>query len=257
MRSVNVLLANTRKVFIELRRYLPNTISMIVTFYAIFLMLFLGINVVGGPDGAAQSTQYLIVSLVLWMLALVAMQGIGWEITQEATRGTLEQLYMSPVSAWRILLARMIGTVVANMIMVAVMLVLAMATSGEWLRFDVTTLLPLGLLTIGCMIGIGFAVAGLAIVMKQIQAFLQIAQFIFLALVVVPVTVSPWLELLPVVRGSTMIRQAMTEGTTLFDFMAAEWMLLAANAAAWLVAGVFVYKLAERYAMARGLLGQY
>ncbi len=257
MRSINVLVANTRKVLIEMRRYLPNTISMIVTFYAIFVLLFLGINVVGGPDGAAQSTQYLIVSLVLWMLSLMAMQGIGWEITQEATRGTLEQLYMSPVSAWRILLARMMGNVVANLIMIAVMLVLAMATSGEWLRFDVATLLPLGLLTIACMIGVGFAVAGLAIVMKQIQAFLQIAQFIFLALVVVPVTVSPWLELLPVVRGSTMIREAMTEGTTLFEFATAGWLLLAANATAWLTVGVLAYKLAERYAMARGLLGQY
>jgi ABC-2 type transport system permease protein len=257
MRSINVLVANTRKVFIELRRYLPNTISMIITFYAIFLMLFLGINVVGGPDGAAQSTQYMIVSLVLWMLALMAMQGIGWEITQEATRGTLEQLYMSPVGAWRILLARMIGTIAANLIMIAIMLALAMATSRQWLRFDVTTLLPLGFLTIACMVGVGFGVAGLAIVMKQIQAFLQIVQFIFLALVTVPVTLSPWLEVLPVIRGSTMIREAMTMGTSFAGFAVSEWMLLAGNAAVYVVVGVYAYKLAERYAMARGLLGQY
>ena len=96
MSSFNVLSANVRKVGIELMRYLPNTISMIVTFYAIFLLFFLGIRVVGGGAMSGESSEYLIVSMMLWFLALMAMQGIGWEITNEATRGTLEQLYMSP-----------------------------------------------------------------------------------------------------------------------------------------------------------------
>jgi ABC-2 type transport system permease protein len=257
MSSINVLTANARKVFIEMLRYLPNTISSIVTFYAIFLLLFLGINVVGGSDATAHSTQYMIVSLVLWILALAGMQGIGWEITQEATRGTLEQLYMSPISAWRILLARMISSVAASLVIIGVMLLLAMVTSGQWLRFDLATLGPLMLLTLTCMIGVGFALAGLAIVVKQIQAFLQVAQFIVLVLVAVPVTFSPWLEALPVVRGATMIREAMTTGTTLFEFVPTEWLLLAVNSTVYFAAGVLVYQQSERYAMARGLLGQY
>lgn len=257
MSSLNVLSANIRKVAIEMRRYLPNTVSMIVTFYAIFLMFFLGIQVVGSPEAADASTKYMIVSVVLWMLALMAMQGIGWEITQEATRGTLEQLYMSPVGAWRILLARMIGTVCVNLLIITVMLFMAMATARQWLSFDIATLVPLTVLTVSCMIGVGFVVAGLAIILKQIQAFLQIAQFLFLALVAVPVTLTPWLELLPIVRGSTMIRQAMTEGTTLLAFSRADWLLLIANTAIYFTLGVIAYKLAERYAMTRGLLGQY
>ena len=176
---LNVLNANIRKVAIELWRYLPNTLSTIFTFYAIFFMLFLGVQFLGSPENAAEGTPYIIVNTVLWFLALMAMQGIGWEVEREATRGTLEQLYMSPIGAWRILLARMMGTVLINLIIIAVMLTLSMLTARQWLTFDLTTLLPVLLLTIICMLGIGFMVAGLALMFKQIQSFLQIAQFIF------------------------------------------------------------------------------
>jgi ABC-type polysaccharide/polyol phosphate export permease len=73
----------------------------------------------------------------------------------------------------------------------------------------------------------------------------------------VPVTLSPWLEFLPVVRGSSMIRDAMTEGKHLLDFASTDWLFLLANAAIYFVLGVFIYKLAEGRAMARGLLGKY
>lgn len=253
----NVLAANVRKVAIELLRYLPNTISLVVTIYAIFLIILLGIRFVGGPDVGSDSVPAIIVSVVLWYLALMTMQGIGWEITSEATRGTLEQLYMSPVAPWRILLARMIGSVLLHLVVYALVLVLIMATSGRWLHIDLVTLTPLFALTLTGMIGVGFTIAGLALVFKQIQAFLQIIQFVFFGLVAVPVGLSPWLELAPIVRGATMIRQAMTEGTGLLAFGGSAWALLAINAAVTFALGVLLYRLAERRAMNRGLLGQY
>ena len=100
-------------------------------------------------------------------------------------------------------------------------------------------------------------IAGLAIILKQIQAFLQVVQFAFLGLVAVPVSLSPFLELLPIVRGSSMIRDAMTVGTGLFGFSALAGGLFAANSTAYFVLGVFLFKRAERRAMNRGLLGQY
>lgn len=254
---VNMLLANLRKVATEMRRYLPNTLSLIVTFYAIFLMFFLGVQVLGTPESAATNTQYVIVSTSLWFLALMAMQGIGWEVTQEAMRGTLEQLYMSPMGAWRILLARMIGRVLMNLIIIALMLLLSMATARQWLNFDLLTLLPVLLLTVVSMLGVGFMVAGLSLIFKQVEAFLQIAQFIFLALVAVLLTAAPWLELAPVVKGADMVRAVMVEGLALGDFGAPDWLSLSLNAAGYFALGVLLYGRAERRAMDRGLLGQY
>lgn len=254
---VHVFTANLRKVAIEMIRYLPNTISLIVTFYALFLLLFLGIQVIGAPEARGANTEYLIVTLVLWLLAMLAIQGIGWEVANEATRGTLEQLYMSPVPAWRILGARMVGTITVQLGVIALMLLLGMVTAQRWLTFDLLTLAPLFALTLTCMVGVGFAVAGLALVFKQIQSLLQVAQFGFMALVAIPVGIHPALELAPVIRGATMIRDALTAGTPLLDFGGLAWALLAVNAAVYLALGVALYRLAERRAMDRGLLGQY
>jgi ABC-2 type transport system permease protein len=257
MSWLNVLVANIRKMWILMVRYLPNTVSEIITFYAIFLMFFLGIKVVGNPEQMGENSAFIIVSMFLWFLSLMAMQGIGWEITTEANTGTLEQLYMSPVPAWIILLCRMIGTVIVNIIIMAVVLVLSMLTAGRWLTFDIMTLVPLFFFLILCMLGIGFMVAGLALIYKQINALLQIAQFAFFALVSVPVTLSPWLEFLPVVRGSSMIRTAMAGDQQLLDFSSSDWIFLIVNAGVYFVAGVMVYKLAEVRAMSKGILGKY
>ncbi len=257
MSWLNVLIANVRKVGILLVRYLPNTISEIITFYAIFLMFFFGVQFVGSPERMGENNAFIIVSMFLWFLSLMAMQGIGWELTNEATTGTLEQLYMSPVPAWIILLSRMIGTVLVNVVIMAVVLVLSMLTAGRWLAFDVVTLVPLFILLLVGMLGVGFMTAGLSLIYKQINALLQIAQFAFFALVSLPVTLSPWLEFLPVVRGSSMVREAMTEGKHLLDFASMDWLLLLVNAALYFIAGVLIYKAAERRAMARGLLGKY
>lgn len=230
---------------------------MVVTFYAIFLMFFLGIQVLGAPETAEANTQYLIVSTALWFLALMAMQGIGWEVTLEATRGTLEQLYMSPLGAPRILLSRMIGTVLVNLLIIALMVCLAMLTARQWLNLDLVTLLPVLLLTITGMLGVGFMVAGLALIYKQVESLLQIAQFVFLALVAVPLSAAPWLELAPVVKGADMVREVMVGGVSLGGFGLFDWLSLAGNAAFYFLLGVGLYKLAERRALSRGLLGQY
>jgi ABC-2 type transport system permease protein len=253
----NLLSANIRKVGIEMLRYLPNTISLVITFYAIFLAMFLGIRFVGDPSTADASIQYLIVSNAFWFLAIMAMQGIGWEITNEATRGTLEQLSMSPMGLPRILLARMIGTILFNLAIIAVMLVMVMATAQQWLTFDLVTILPILAFTLLSMIGVGFIVAGLSIIFKQIQAFLQILQFILLGLVFIPLSATPLLELAPFVRGVDMIRRAMMGGLSLTQIPPADFGLLALNAAVYFALGFVVFRRCERIAMTRGLLGHY
>lgn len=41
MKWLHLFNANFRKEYIELKRYLPNTIALVVTFYIIFLAAFL------------------------------------------------------------------------------------------------------------------------------------------------------------------------------------------------------------------------
>lgn len=253
----NVLTANIRKTGIEMLRYLPNTLSLVITFYAIFLAGFFGIRFIGDPESAASNIQFLIVGNAFWFLLILGISSMGWEITTEATRGTLEQLYMSPVPAWQILLSRMIGTIAINLFIVIAMVFLSMLTAGQWLHLDLGSILVLIVPTLVSMIGLGYVVAGLSLLFKQIQSLLQILQFVFLGMAFVPIAAIPLLEFAPVVKGIDMVRQVLVDGRALTDFGALDGVSLLLNAAVYFALGIAFFKLAERRAFDRGLLGQY
>jgi ABC-2 type transport system permease protein len=249
--------ANVRKVLIELRRYLPNTLSLLVTFYAIFLAMFLGITVIGDPAAADANLRFAIVSNAFWFLLVLGINSMGYEVTTEATRGTLEQLAMSPVGMATILLARMVGTLGVYLLITVAMLVLTMATAGQWLAFDVPLLLTILGPTFVGVLGIGYAAAGLAIVFKQVSAILQVSQFVFLGLAFVPLAFAPWLEVAPIIKGIDMVRAAMIAGAGFGDFGLRDWGSLVVNALVYFALGLLAYRAAERHAVRRGLLGQY
>ena len=159
----NLLKANVRKEYIELKRYLPNTIAMVFTFYFIFLGMFTGIQLIGDPNMQEANIQYAIVNYIFWFLAMMVMNSVGWTITNEAMRGTLEQLYMSPMGVWRILATRLIATTVIYFFIIVGLLYLSMATTGQWLNIDVISIMPILILTLISMFGVGFMIAGISI----------------------------------------------------------------------------------------------
>ncbi|PKR76915.1 ABC transporter [Halalkalibacillus sediminis] len=257
MQLVHLIKANTRMEFIELKRYLPNTLSMIITFYFIFLAMFFGISIIGDPAQADQNIQFVIVNYIFWFLTIMTLQNIGFTIMSEAMRGTLEQLYMSPLGVWRILLARFVGYFMIHGVIIVFLLFITMFTAGQWLHLRPDITIPLLMVTIVGMIGVGFMLAGACVIFKQVQAFLQILQFILMGLTFVPLSVAPFLVFAPFVKGVDMIRFIMIEGYTWPDFAWYDYSALILNSAVYLAVGIAVYLKCEKIAMERGLLNQY
>ncbi|MCT8138515.1 ABC transporter permease [Anaerobacillus sp. CMMVII] len=257
MRWLNLLKANFRKEYIELKRYLPNTLALLLTFYIIFLAAFFGIMFVGDPASFEANVQYSIISVVFWSLTMLTMNFIGFAVIQEAMRGTLEQLYMSPMGVWKIMLTRILGQFALQSIIMIILLFAAMLTSGQWLNLNPMTTIPIILLTMFSMVGVSFMIAGLAIIVKQIQAFLQIFQFVLMGLVFVPLSVAPFLELAPFVKGVNMVRMVMMENLTLTQLPWTDYLSLLANSAIYMALGLIVFHQCEKIAMKKGLLGQY
>lgn len=257
MRWLNLLNANFRKEYIELKRYLPNTLALLLTFYIIFLAAFFGIMFVGDPASFEANVQYSIVSVVFWSLTMMTMNFIGFSVITEAMRGTLEQLYMSPMGVWKIMLTRIIGQFGLQSIIMIILLYAAMLTSGQWLNLNPMTTIPIILLTMFSMVGVSFMIAGLAIIVKQIQAFLQIFQFVLMGLVFVPLSVAPFLAFAPFVKGVNMVRIVMMENLTLTQLPVIDFVILAVNSVVYLSLGLFVFRQCEKIAMKKGLLGQY
>lgn len=76
----NVVRVNTMMEYIELKRYKANTISLLLTFYIIFVAMMFGIQVIGDPAQAGTNTQYVIVNYIFWYFGMMTLQSIGWTI---------------------------------------------------------------------------------------------------------------------------------------------------------------------------------
>ncbi|WP_010095537.1 ABC transporter permease [Ornithinibacillus scapharcae] len=257
MRFLNVLNANIRREYIMLKRYLPNTIAMLVTFYVIFLGMFFGISLVGDPSTQDTNIQYVIVNYIFWFMTMAVVNDIGWQITNEATQGTLEQLGMSPMGIWKIMSTRLISTTVLDFVMIVALLYLSMFTAGQWLNVDVISILPVLILTLISMFGLGLIIAGFTMILKQIQAFLQILQFILAGLTFVPLSVAPFLAYFPFVKGIDMVREIMINGVSINEFAMSDILILVFNAVFYFALGLYVFLSCERYAMRKGLLAHY
>lgn len=257
MKWLHLFNANFRKEYIEMKRYLPNTIALVVTFYIIFLAAFFGIMFIGDPASFDTNVQYSIVSVVFWSLTMMTMNFIGYSVISEATRGTLEQLYMSPMGVWKIMLTRIISQLGLQSVIMILLLFGAMLTSGQWLSLNPMTTIPIIVVTMISMVGVSFMIAGLAIIVKQIQAFLQIFQFVLMGLVFVPITVAPFLAFAPFVKGVNMVRTVMLENLTLTELPLSDYGVLILNSLVYLILGLVVFDRCEKIAMKKGLLGQY
>lgn len=247
-----------RKQLIEFRRYVFETLSGILTLFGFFVMLFLGARAVGGrAPGFGETLEGIVVAFAVWTIAIFAYQSLVQGLVMEAQQGTLEQLAMSPVGLVRVLLGQVAAGLAFQLVMMSVLLVLMMGVTGKWLHIDVVSILPLLLVTLLGLVGLGFAMGGLAIVFKRVQGALQIVQVFVLALVAVPPESVPMMRYLPLAWGTSLLRRVMVDGTSLFSIPAGDLLFLVANSAVWFTAGVGVFKAFEGVARNRDLLGHY
>src|SRR5699024_5164920 len=102
-----------------------------------------------------------------------------------------------------------------------------------------------------------FMVAGMALIFKQINAFLQILQFIVAGLTFVPLSVAPCLVAAPFVRGGDMTRHIRIHGYTGADVTIGDYAWLIDNTVVYGMIGIAFYIACEKYAIKKGLLGHY
>lgn len=219
--------------------------------------MFAGIQFFGNPDTQDLNTQYVIVNYIFWFLAIMVLNNIGWQIINEAMRGTLEQLCMSPMGIWRIMVTRLVASTVINFTILIGLLYVTMMITGQWLNIDVVTIMPILILTLMSMFGVGFMIAGISIIFKQVQAFLQVLQFILAFLTFIPLSASPLLAYLPFVKGVDLVRSVMIHEASIRNISWVDFAILGWNAIMYVGLGIAFFSYCERIAMKKGLLSQY
>ena len=177
--------------WIKLKRYAFNTLSGLVTLYLIFLLIFAGAKYAQGfgINLFGESLEGLVVGFLVWTFALSAYSDLSWSLMREAQQGTLEQLYMCPFGFRFVSFAWIVSSFLTTFVFSGTLLFLMMVTTGKYLRLPLGTLLPLAFLTVAPIYGLGFVMAGLALVFKRIQAFFQILQFVFVFFLFIPLDI--------------------------------------------------------------------
>ena len=258
MRHLALFMAQLKIRYIYLKRYYFDTLSMIVTIFLVFLIIFFGAAALLGASPAAGDTlEGIVVGFMVWTFALVAYSTLSWGIIEEAQQGTLEQLYMSPLGFGWVTILRVAAHFIINVFMVLVILFLMMATTGRWLNLDVLSLIPLVLLTVAGAYGIGFFMGGLALVFKRVQSALQILQFVLVIFIAAPMGWMPFMKFLPLSLGTRLIGAVMIDGRSLFELPPGDVLFLIGNSAVYFGLGFLAFKFFEDVARDRGLLGHY
>lgn len=245
-----------RKQIILLVRYPVNTGTQFLTMVILFGLILFGGQAVVGP-ALTESLDGIIVGFFIWTLAIIAFAQLAWNVTREAQWGTLERLFISPHGFGTVMLTKMVVNVLLSFIWGFSILLIMMALSGHWLTVDPLTVIPLGLLTLGSIGGVGFLFAGLALLYKRIENVFQLVQWAFIVLIAAPVGSYGWLKLLPVSHGSYLLRRAMEDGVRLWEFAPGDLGLLVLTSLAYFLAGFYCLHRAQLRARRKGLMGQY
>lgn len=239
-------------------RYLFNTLSGFVTLYIVFALLFYGAKSIGvGAMNLGDTLEGMFAGYVTWMMALMGCTDLAYNISNEAQSGTLEQLCLSPIGYKWVLVFNQSFTFCSDFLIVGFLTILMSLTTGQPIHLDLLSVVPLALNIYLQAMGIGFMLAGLALLYKRIQAFFQIVQFALIGLFFVPWDTFPWARYLPLTMGQHLMRGVLIDGVSLFKVAWGDASVLLSATALYLFLGVAAFAAAERTARSRGLLGQY
>jgi ABC-2 type transport system permease protein len=243
-------------------RYPVDTLVSIVSMYVFWAVIFFGgreaaTRMGNSPQALTPTLEGLIVGWFLWTMSTIAYAGLSQNVTEEASWGTLEQLYMSPYGFGSILASMVVANLVQSLIWGGAILTMMLLSTGQSLTVDLVTIIPVTVLTLFSVVGIGFVFAGFALVYKRIGNISQIMTFVIVGLIAAPAAeVSP-MRFLPLVQGSSMLQEAMRQGTRLWQFTGFDFAILAGTAVFYSLVGYGIFILMTRRARRKGLMGHY
>ncbi len=259
--AVLATLSETRKGLLLTWSYKFNTITMLVRLSLFFVLISL---VIGGGALERERLEETLLGFIIWFYAAIAISNMSYSLTEESQSGTLEQMYMTPAPTGVVILGRAfsslaMGTSMVALIAIGLILALGIRIPIRWEG------LPLFALTMMALFGLGFIIAGTTLLFKQVNQFSNLVEnfLLYLSGALLPVHDLPgWLEsfskFLPTTHGIIALREVLLDGGSLGDIWSngiLGWLLL--SSAAYFIIGFTIFKIFERIAKNRAMLGQY
>lgn len=254
-----LLVAEFRRNWIIFTRYPVEAFGKVLAITLFFCLLFFGTNYLAGSTAQfGERLDATIVGYILWTLVDLSISELSSELQTESQVGTLEQIFLSPFGALRVLLARSLASSSFNLLLILFTLIIILVVTGSRLYFPPSLLLPL-FTTLMSAYGLAFALGAMVLILKRVQQLLGILKFALLFLFVTPF--ETWNGfgkilglLLPMVPSVGMLRNLMVQGE---NFNRVLFGLCLLNGVFYFALGLFVFHFAERFTRQKGKLRGY
>ena len=245
----------------DITRYKFNTLMQFGTFYFLFMAMFLGLNFFGqnmdvSPIKLGDTLESFVIGYFMWTVMLIAYSSVAYSISNDASKGTLEQICMSSLGLHSVVIVRSIAELIINLIFCFVILFSIMVTTGYWLNIDVFPLALIIILGIFSIFGLSLIFGGLAIVFKQVNALLNLVQYFLIGFVLFDMgpIVSAFVPFRP---AANIIYRMSINGFNLVDVSLIQYLSLIFNSIFYFIIGLIVFNYCSKIAKKKGLLGQY
>jgi ABC-2 type transport system permease protein len=206
-----------------------------------------------GFEGNSKSL--VLIGYLLWNFSTMAINTISSSISSEASRGTLEQKFMSIIPLHILLLGRIIYSILRQLIVVSIVLIISILLFNISISINLSSIFILAITLIG-MYGIGLIFGGLTLKFKKIDNIVFITQTILLfvsdTLMIYSDSFS-LIKLLPITTGNDLIRKTLA-GT---GIGLSEYLILIIISLSWLLLGILIFNYFKKLSKIDGLLGSY
>lgn len=250
MGRIELVANEVRLLLYRQRRYAFEFIMSTLVLLAVFAALVAGVDLlpVGQlvPGKAALATGF-----VVWSFAVAAFASVSNEISDEIKARCLEQIsaVASPLEV--VLARRSLVHILGSLVSAFVMLHVCFWIADEPLDIGFPRLFGLLLLGAPSLVGLGFVVGGINVLLKQVETVSAMMIMGVVVLVSLPAYPFNALGVLPFAyAAAAAISGEQTMGLTFADVA-----IIGVNSALYLSLGLFVFRRCYRLAQDRGTIG--
>ena len=261
---LRVFRAEVKRYFATEWSQLGNNLSWFLYLFFMFGAVILVLNGISG--GALNSGMQLsvMVGWVVWMVASSGMEKLPLIISEEAETGTLEQICLIPIPLAAVLfmrgLAYLLGTGLKGLIAALVLLFFIRSPLSS-----VPILVALFFISLIGVYGLGFLLAGLALVLKRVNALTSLIFSLmifftgaFVGLEKLGLLFDVLRFIFPLTWGISLMRSILAgDATWISLFTSGELLALLLHSALYFALGLVVFAWGFRTARTKGTLVHY
>lgn len=243
-------------------RYWPETLATLLGYILVFVAIFFSVQLFTGGAVISGWGEEAAIRYAVWVLCLTALVGLPQKVQEEAMTGVLEQRFLAPKGGISsLVMTHLAGLLLWVFLTILLFLILLLITRTP-VYFN-AGIVPIVLLILMGIEGVGFLLGGLTLLIKKIGAVTQLLQMGFLGLALLPADRLPdglqaMVQTLPLVNGLPLLNDLLLNRTSfLATVRSPDFWVLLISSFGHLVLGVVSMQLMVRQAKQRGLLGQY